>query len=310
MRIIQKRHHASWHQHIKLWLQALRKEDLAPQTLAAYEHDIYRFSQWLMASDSTRSLSSLTDIDIIEYRQHLISVGLKPSTVNRRLGSIQRLCRWAVTHDVLKEDVSQAVKQVNVVSKRCPSGLSAAETQRLLQVAGQSKHGHAKRNYALLHLMLQTGLRVNEVAALTRRDLHLSDRSGIVHVRLGKGRKARAIPLNAKARRALRLYIASRHTDDAINADTVFLSERKTPLSTRAIQAIVTSLAKRANITRINVSPHTLRHTFAMNYLKQHPSNIVQLASLMGHESLDTTAIYTHPSMDDLANNLECMAAM
>jgi len=113
--------------------------------------------------------------------------------------------------------------------------------------------------------------------------------------------------LNSKARRALKLYLSSRNTESG--TDYVFLSERQTPLSTRSIQAIVTALAKRAGIKRIKISPHTLRHTFAINYLKQNSSNIVQLANLMGHESLDTTAIYTQPSMEDLADNLELMAA-
>lgn len=93
-----------------------------------------------------------------------------------------------------------------------------------------------------------------------------------------------------------------------ISTDHVFLSERQTALSTRSIQAVIAELATRSKITRIKISPHTLRHTFAINYLKQSPSNIVQLANLMGHESLDTTAIYTQPSMEDLADNLELMA--
>lgn len=65
---------------------------------------------------------------------------------------------------LLKDNIAKSIKQVNVVAKRCPSGLTLSEVQLLLQATGQSKHGHAKRNYALLHLMLQTGLRVNEVA--------------------------------------------------------------------------------------------------------------------------------------------------
>lgn len=236
----------------------------------------------------------------------MISAGLKAATINRRIGSIQRLCRWAVDSQLLKDNIAKSIKQVNVVAKRCPSGLTLSEVQLLLQATGQSKHGHAKRNYALLHLMLQTGLRVNEVAELKRSDIDLNERSGVVRVRFGKGRKARDIPLNTKVRRAFQLYL-SKNTGE--NTDHVFLSERQTPLSTRSIQAVITELAKRANITRIKVSPHTLRHTFAINYLKQNPSNIVQLANLMGHESLDTTAIYTQPSLEDLADNLELMAS-
>ena len=156
-------------------------------------------------------------------------------------------------------------------------------------------------------MILQTGLRVNEVAQLRLKDIEVNERSGSIWVRMGKGRKARQIPLNTKARRALRLYLGARNSEGDIAF--VFLSERKTQLSSRSIQAVIKSLAFRAGVKRIAVSPHTLRHTFAINYLKQNPTNIVQLANLLGHESLDTTAIYTQPSMEDLADNLELMAA-
>src|SRR3990167_8657375 len=166
----------------------------------------------LFAINPARQLQTLTEIDIIEYRQYLISSGLKAATINRRIGSIQRLCRWAMDRKLIKDNISKSIKQVNVVTKRCPSGLKLPEVQLLLQVAGQSKHGHAKRNYALLHLMLQTGLRVNEVAELKLDDIDIGERSGVVRVRFGKGRKARDIPLNTKVRRALKLYLSSRGT--------------------------------------------------------------------------------------------------
>lgn len=306
MRIIQINHLSGWQKHVEQFLFAMQKSDLMPKTIAAYQHDLALFIKWLFTINPARQLQTLTEIDIIEYRQSLISSGLKAATINRRIGSIQRLCRWATDNKLLKENISESVKQINVVAKRCPSGLKPSEVQLLLQAAGQSKHGQAKRNYALLHLMLQTGLRVNEVAQLKVCDIDLSERSGIVRVRLGKGRKSRDIPLNTRIRRALKLYLSSR--DIKLSTDHVFLSERETPLSVRSIQAVITELAKRANIKRIKVSPHTIRHTFAINYLRQNPSNIVQLANLMGHESLDTTAIYTQPSIEDLANNLELMA--
>jgi len=306
LRIIQTDGDSDWKTHVEQFLQAIRRADLAQKTIIAYQHDLSLFTKWLFAISPTKQLSSLTEIDIIEYRQCLVASDLKPSTINRRIGSIQRFCRWAIDHKLLKEDVSKSVKQVNVVAKHCPSGLKPSEVQLLLQAAGQSKHGHAKRNYTLLHLMLQTGLRVNEVAELKLSNIELSERSGMVHVRLGKGRKARDIPLNTKIRRALKLYLLSRNAD--VDTDHVFVSERQSPLSTRSIQAIIQALSKRSNIKRVKISPHTLRHTFAINYLKQNPANIVQLANLMGHESLDTTAIYTRPSMEDLADNLELMA--
>jgi len=158
LRIIQISSQADWQKYTDQFLIAMQKNDLTPKTLAAYRHDLSLFIKWLIVINPTRQLQSLTEIDIIEYRQCQISSGLKVATINRRIGSIQRLCRWALGSKLLKYDISKSVKQVNVVTKRCPSGLKASEVQLLLQAAGQSKHGHAKRNYALLHLMLQTGI--------------------------------------------------------------------------------------------------------------------------------------------------------
>lgn len=73
----------------------------------------------------------------------------------------------------------------------------------------------------------------------------------------------------------------------------------------RSIQAVIASLARRARLTRLPVSAHTLRHTFALGYLRDNPGKLVELASLLGHESLDTTAVYTRPSRDDLVADLE-----
>ena len=71
------------------------------------------------------------------------------------------------------------------------------------------------------------------------------------------------------------------------------------------MQATVSELARRAGITRIPVSPHTMRHCFALRYLKRNPGKLVELATLLGHESLDTTAVYTRPSAEELAAGLE-----
>jgi site-specific recombinase XerD len=85
----------------------------------------------------------------------------------------------------------------------------------------------------------------------------------------------------------------------------VFLSKRRTSLAVRSAQAVVSRLAEQAGIQRVPVSAQTLRHTFAVHYLQRHPGKLRDLADLLGHESLDTTAVYTKPSRDDLAADVE-----
>jgi site-specific recombinase XerD len=154
-----------------------------------------------------------------------------------------------------------------------------------------------------VQLLVQAGLRVGEVAALRIADITAHERSGLVRIREGKGLKAREVPLNATARRALRLYLDAR--SGGAPMEPLFSSERGGAMPTRTIQAVIAHLSRRAKIDRVRVSAHTLRHTFALNYLRQSPGKLVELASLLGHESLDTTAIYTRPSSEELAQDLE-----
>jgi site-specific recombinase XerD len=104
-------------------------------------------------------------------------------------------------------------------------------------------------------------------------------------------------------RRALRAYLQLR--PEVKLGDPLFLSDRNRALSPRAAQRLVQALGRRAKIARLRVTPHLLRHTFALNYLRQNPGKLVQLANLLGNESVDTTAIYAQPSGEELAEDLE-----
>jgi integrase/recombinase XerC len=184
-------------------------------------------------------------------------------------------------------------------------GLTDGDVHALLRAAGASSHGLAARNYALVQLMLQAGLRVGEVTTLRIADITISDRSGSVRIRHGKGLKAREVPLNATARRALKPFLEGRPTSSKKADAPLFVSNRETAMPVRTIQAVIASLARRARLKRVAVSAHTLRHTFALGYLRDNPGKLVELASLLGHDSLDTTAVYTRPSREDLAADLE-----
>jgi len=287
------------------FLDSLRRDDLSPITVRGYRYDLDQFLGWLTeAKGGPLRFEKLTVIDLINYRQYLVNVqALKPATVNRRLEALRRLCRWAYQTKRLKKNIAQELKPMRTVRNIRPAGLTEPEVHALLRVAGESGHGLAARNYALCQLLLQTGLRVSEVAALHISDITAHERSGTVRVRQGKGMKAREVALNATARRALRLYLDARGEHKA--GDAFFLSDRGAPMPVRTIQSVITQLARRAKITRVKVSVHTLRHTFALNYLRQNPGKLVELSQLLGHESLDTTAIYTRPSSEELAQDLE-----
>lgn len=283
---------------------SLTREDLAPTTVRAYRADLRDFTRWFAATNGdTAAMESITQADLSAYRQHMREDRrLRPSTVNRRIEALRRLCRWAHRKKILREDPSGSMKPVRQVRRRCPRHLKREEVHAVLRAAGMSLPSQRKRNYALMQCLLQTGLRVGEVPALRVDDAVIRDRAGSLRV-TGKGRKERELPLNAAVRRALREYLDTRGALEP--HEPLFASSRGKRMSVRTLQHTVDGLVRRAGIARIPVSAQTLRHTFAMQFLKDHPGELEKLAALLGHESLEATAIYTRPSFEDLAESVE-----
>jgi site-specific recombinase XerD len=147
---------------------------------------------------------------------------------------------------------------------------------------------------AIIQTLLGTGVRISELAALKISDLEISDRKGSVHV-LGKGRggKFREIPLDNNTRQALENYLKEREED---GSELLFLGQRG-PISEPGVNYLIAKYVYQARLE--NCTAHTLRHTFAKNLIDTGTS-LDQVAALLGHESLDTTKIYTRPSKEDL----------
>lgn len=284
----------------------LIQRDLAPTTVRVYLHDLKLFQGWLagLYDVPAIALRQAATADLSTFRQHLLhEKSQRPTTINRRLQSLRLFYRWLKPHHVTAENPAESLRYLRTVRRPQPTALKRGEVLALVRAAAASPHGMAKRNVALVQLLLQSGLRVSEVATLRQAEVQLGSRAGVVQVRAGKGLKARQVPLNTTARRALQGYQATLPTVEP--QQPVFFSKRATALSVRAIQSVIAELARRAGITRLAVSAHTLRHTFAVNYLHQNPGKLIELASLLGHESLDTTALYARPSADELADDVE-----
>lgn len=286
--------------------RSLRAADLSEATRRGYLSDLGRFRLWIEEARGVAvPLRRVSTVDLANYRQHLVrSEKLRAASVNRKVQALKRFFRWAAQKKLIRANPAAELQFLRRQGRPQPRALTEEETQRLLRAAGQSGHGLARRNYALLQVLLQTGLRVGEVARLVVGDCEIYDRSGQVLVRAGKGDKERTVPLNASARRALTMYLNSRENPET--SEPLWLSERGgQAMSLRSIQAAIQQLARRAKITRIPVSGHSCRHSFALAFLRRNPGKLVELAALLGHESLDTTAVYLRSSADDLARAVE-----
>lgn len=284
---------------------ALEKQDLSPASITSYLQGIKVFTTWVLDFyQQDVGLIEVTSNDLRAYREYISKVlRRKPATINHHIQVLKRFYAWALQAGLISDDPASTIHFVKRVTTTKPQALNKEEIHALLRAAGLSTHGLAIRNYAIVQIMLQAGLRVAEVKNLILRDVVIRERSGFVNIVDGKGRKHREVPLNSVARRALTSYLETR---DAIEAhDSLFTTKRGISGTVRALQQLITGLAIRANISRINVTAHTLRHTFAVQFLQANPGCLVELAMLMGHESIDTTAIYTRASKEKLAEHIE-----
>ena len=163
---------------------------------------------------------------------------------------------------------------------------------------------------------------MSECAALTFEDITFGERGGLLQVRAGKGNKARSVPVNASAREAIAAYVAPRLGVEKASLKAVakgwpkpkslqskeplWLSQKGGALTTSAMGQMIAELVKAAGeLVPQETSAHTLRHTFARSYLAQYPGDVVGLATILGHSSLDTTRLYSQPEVSQLATRVE-----
>ena len=279
---------------------ALYDADRSPATVASYCLATQQFAEWLTVERAESYVTmrefvrAITPTDVRQYRATLEKTKLAPGTINRRLVTLRVLARWARQAGLIEGDPVNGIKLVKEV-QTAPRWLDRKEQYALRRAA--EKDGDP-RNLAIILLMLNTGLRVSEVAGLKLEDVTLGERKGEVVVR-GKGNKERTVPLNAEARKALRAYLDQRPKTDLPN---FFIGQRRETLGKLGIQYQVATLARLANLE--HCTPHTLRHTFAKNLIDTGVS-IDRVALLLGHRNLTTTARYTRASQADLAREVE-----
>src|SRR5919199_850435 len=277
---------------IAAFVAELGRQGMAAKTVTTYTSDLLSFARWF--TDSTGepfTARSVTPTDILDYKAHLRTVQRRQAaTVNRRLAALRKFFLWAQGTGRIAEVPTATVKGVPS-GPRAPKSLAKREVDRLIREA--EKEGN-KRNLAILLTLRHTGLRVGELCNLRLGDIRISERKGTLLVRSGKGDKDRIVPLNNDVRQALEAYQKLRPT---VSDDHLFIGQRGEPLQTDAVQLLVRKYAQRAGLQ--GVTPHILRHSFAKHVLNA-GEDLATVSRLLGHERLETTAIYTEPTARDL----------
>jgi site-specific recombinase XerD len=276
--------------------QSLLADDASQNTTSAYLSDLRHFLGWYIHRSQTLALDDITPSDIREYREFLQDQvpPATPATINRRLAALRRFFSWAKEQQLIEAQPTACIRNVESTAHG-PKSLDRKQWNRLQRCVERASGTQGIRDRCIILLLYHTGLRAGVLAAVRLDDLTLSDRSGQVLVRRGKGNKARRVPLNAEACTAIRDYL---HVRPISEVQQLLVGQRGEPLSAHAIYDTVVKYGRSAGLEE--VTPHTHRHTFARTLVAA-GTPLSDVADLLGHSSLDTTRIYTKASETDLA---------
>jgi integrase/recombinase XerD len=275
-------------EHVAPFLHYLEAEcGMAKNTVIAYRADIERFAAWF-GEHGPASLKQVELKTLSKYLDHLHGLNLKATTVARHLVTLKTFFRYLVLEAVVTESAAELLGSPKLWQK-LPSVLSPEAVDKLL-AAPTRQDRYPLRDRALLAVMYATGCRTSEVIGLTLDAVRLDE--GYCRA-LGKGNKERLVSLNPVAIAALEAYLGHERAALArTETRHVFVSRSGKPLTRVMVWILVKRYAARIGVSR-QVSPHTLRHSFATHMLAG-GAEIRALQELLGHASIRTTQIYTH----------------
>lgn len=269
---------------------------LSEHTIAAYRRDLGGYTEWL-AADGITDTSAVTAAVIDRFIAERASAEPAPasSSLARLQSSVRGWHRFLAREGIEIDDPSGRLRPPKA-PRRLPKALTIDQVERLLG-APSPEDPIGVRDRALLELLYATGARVSEAIGLDVDDLAHGD---VLRLR-GKGSKERIVPIGSFARAAVDAYLTRVRPALAAKGRAsarLFLGARGAPLSRQSAWLVIRAAAEKAQITS-EVSPHTLRHSFA-THLLQGGADVRVVQELLGHSSVATTQIYTHVSVDTL----------
>ncbi len=267
------------------YLNSLSGRNLSGHTASAYRTDLLQFLTFITENDvSVTSPDKITRTHILDYLSHLASLGRSGVTRTRKLAAIREYCKFLVSEKILPVSPTENIVRPKGERKQRVF-LRVDEYMRLLNAAAGNS-----RDYAILQLFLQTGIRVGELVGLTLSDIDLEAGSMLIN---GKGNKQRTVYLEKKATQALKSYVLNRSRS---LDQHVFLNYQGSGLSVRGVMDIVEKYRVAAGITK-KFSCHSLRHTCA-TYKAVKGYTPPDLQDLLGHNKPETSLIYVHMARD------------
>ena len=272
--------------HIEKYIRYLEIEKNASEhTILNYKKDLEEFKKFL----GEAKIESVSYLTLRKFLSTLKERGLKSRSISRKLSSLRSFFRFLNREGFLKSDPTSAISSPKL-EKHLPIFLTEDEITRLVE-SPDTKELSGFRDRAILETFYSTGMRVSELIGLNQENIDFF--GGVAKV-MGKGRKERLTPIGDRALRTIREYLERRDNSQP----AVFLNKNGRRLTARGVRVILDKYV-RILALRENISPHSLRHSFATHLLNR-GADLRSVQELLGHANLSTTQIYTHLTTDRL----------
>lgn len=262
---------------------------LSENTIISYRRDLSQYAHYLKEKRQKRDWKTINRNDISSFLFSLREEGKSSATIARTVSSIRALHQFLIREQLVDQDASLHIETPKL-ARLLPHVLNMEEVEKLLEYDGSEPLD--LRNKAMLELIYATGLRVTEMISLKVTDVQLM--MGFVRC-LGKGNKERIIPLGDLAKDALAIYIEQarpilikKNQDESI----LFVNRLGKPLSRQGFWKILKTIAREVGLSK-EITPHTLRHSFA-THLLENGADLRAVQEMLGHADISTTQIYTH----------------
>jgi integrase/recombinase XerD len=265
-------------------------------TTAAYKNDLGQFMKFLQAGQyDINDWSEVTPEIVDEYVEFMKEKSYASSSVARKVAAVKSFFNFLFARGIIEDNPTTDVDSPKV-KKRLPKTLTAGDIEKLLQAPRQKRSPKHLRDTALLAMLYSTGMRVTEVVSLRVDDVDLQD--NILHCH-GKDGQIRDLPLDKDTHDAVAAYLdgGRQYLVKNKEEDALFLNHRGQQLTRQGLWLIIKAYAKKANLSG-DVTPHTLRHSFAAHKLDD-GSDLQEVQRLLGHANISTTQIYTQLSEEE-----------
>jgi integrase/recombinase XerD len=266
------------------------EKGLSRNTTESYSLDLRKFQEFLSSKD--RGFDSLTKVEIIDFIERLRDERYSIASICRFISSIKCLCKYLMIQNLIQEDPSETLQSPKRW-ERLPKALSISDIRSFLELSSSPNKPTMIRDCVMLELLYSSGLRVSELVSLKLDDIHLD--AGFLRV-IGKGSKERIVPVNTRAIEKLKTYINKQRPEILKKrfSSYLFITGRGKPMTRQRFWQTIKALGRRSGI---ELSPHTLRHSFA-THLLEGGADLRSVQKMLGHSDISTTQIYTKVTTD------------